>query len=296
MRLDEALVSELFRTSGADGWRLTAATFAQALEASAAKTFAGSVPSAAEVARYLRALHLQDLALACACAGGDDSAWEFFVRELRPVLYRSADAIDASGGARELADSIYADLFGLDDRSGVRRSLFRYFHGRSSLATWLRAVLVQRHVDRVRAGRRVEALPDEELAAPRVSPPLPDTDRETYVLLMRRALTRALGALAAGDRLRLGCYYAQGMSLASIGRMLREHESTVSRHLARTRRAIREDVERQLQHRGFTADQIAECFASVTADAGPLDLNRMLELADARKESTPDRSTRKAPL
>jgi RNA polymerase sigma factor (sigma-70 family) len=215
---------------------------------------------------------------------------------MRPVLYRSADAIDSSGGARELADSIYADLFGLESRSGVRRSLFRYFHGRSSLATWLRAVLVQRHVDRVRAGRRIEALPDEDILAPSASSPPPDVDRETYVLLMQRALTRALGTLAPRDRLRLGCYYAQGMALASIGRVLREHESTVSRHLARTRRDIREDVESRLQDAGLTAGQIAECFASVTADAGPLDLDRMLELADARKESPPERSRRKAPL
>ena len=35
---------------------------------------------------------------------------------------------------------------GSDDR-GERRSLFRYFQGRSSLATWLRAVLAQRYVD-----------------------------------------------------------------------------------------------------------------------------------------------------
>ena len=82
--------------------------------------------------------------------------------EYRPVLYRSADAIDPGGGARELADSIYADLFGLQERDGERRSLFRYFHGRSSLATWLRAVLAQRQVDRVRATRRLTPLEDEE--------------------------------------------------------------------------------------------------------------------------------------
>ncbi len=80
------------------------------------------------------------------------------MREYRPVLYRSADAIDPGGGARELADSIYADLFGLQERDGERRSLFRYFHGRSSLATWLRAVLAQRLVDRVRSTRRLTPL------------------------------------------------------------------------------------------------------------------------------------------
>jgi DNA-directed RNA polymerase specialized sigma24 family protein len=94
--------------------------------------------------------HADDVALAAACAAGDEAAWERFVREYRPVLYRAADALDTTGRARELADALYADLFGLTEREGERRSLFRYYQGRSSLATWLRAVLAQRYVDLLR--------------------------------------------------------------------------------------------------------------------------------------------------
>src|SRR4029453_13092988 len=91
------------------------------------------------------------------------------VAEYRPLLYRSADALDARGGARELADSLYADLYGIAAKDGSRRSLFRYFHGRSSLATWLRSVLAQRYVDSMRSRRRLDALSEEAapLAAPR---------------------------------------------------------------------------------------------------------------------------------
>src|SRR5471032_2333407 len=112
--------------------------FADALDASAERGCADRDSRALE--RCLSALHLEDLALACACAAGDEGAWEHFVLEHRPLLYRAADAIDPGGGARELADSLYADLFGLRDREGERQSLFRYFHGRSRLSTWLRAV------------------------------------------------------------------------------------------------------------------------------------------------------------
>ena len=84
------------------------------------------------------------------------------MREHRPGLYRAADAIAPGGNGRELADSLYADLFGLQSQGGERRSLFRYFHGRSSLATWLRAVLAQRHVDGIRTGRRFEPLAETE--------------------------------------------------------------------------------------------------------------------------------------
>ncbi len=70
--------------------------------------------------------------------------------------------MDRSGGARELADALYADLFGLAARDGIRQSLFRYFHGRSRLVTWLSAVLSQRLIDRGRDRRRVEPLSGED--------------------------------------------------------------------------------------------------------------------------------------
>lgn len=231
--------------------------------------------------------HAADLELAARCAAGDPAAWERFVLEYRPVLYRAADALDrGGGGAREIADSLYAELYGIKDRADGCRSLFHYFQGRSSLATWLRAVLAQRYVDRLRVQRRFEPLPDEEvdtpgvgragpLAAARSEPADPDTSR--YATLVREALGRAIGRLAARDRLRLACYYVQELTLAETGRVLKEHEATVSRQLARTRRAIRGGVERQLRDEsGLNDGQIAACFASVADDPGTLDLKKVI--------------------
>src|SRR6185436_18147660 len=110
----------------------------------------------------------------------------------RPVLYRAASAIDPAGGARDLADALYAELFGLTERDGARRSHFEYFHGRSTLATWLRAVLAQRNVDRARAARRLEPLPDEESAAAAPAPPVSrSADHGRFVALIRAAITAA---------------------------------------------------------------------------------------------------------
>ena len=50
------------------------------------------------VGAYLTNLKLEDLALATACADGNDDAWDHVMRELRPALYRAADAIDPTGG------------------------------------------------------------------------------------------------------------------------------------------------------------------------------------------------------
>ena len=301
MPIDARRVKRLYDQAKGERWRTPLDRFARALEASAERAFAGrSLGShdSREVERYLASLHLEDLALACACAAGDEAAWEHFVLEQRPLLYRAADALDPSGGARDLADSLYADLFGLGDRAGERQSLFRYFHGRSSLTTWLRAVLAQRHVDRLRTHRREDALPEEESAAalPASARPI-DPDRDRYLTLIRDALARAVASLAARDRLRLACYYAQELTLAETGRMLGEHEATSSRQLARTRLAIRNAVEQHLRAEVGLADaEVARCFECVTEDVGPMDLREMLEpagdlIGSGRKKSALDRSS-----
>ena len=124
--------------------------FADALARSTAKAFAGRTPTTSDIERYEKSLHLADLALACACMEGHSEAWDHFVTEFRPVLYRAADAIDRSGRAREVADALYGELYS--------KALFRYFHGRSSLATWLRSLVSQRYVDRIRETRRTRAI------------------------------------------------------------------------------------------------------------------------------------------
>jgi RNA polymerase sigma-70 factor len=264
--------------------------FAEALQSSAGRAL-GESPAARDVARYLNSLHLSDLALACACAAGDEAAWEHFILEQRPGLYRAADAIDPGGSARELADSLYADLYGLGERDGNRQSLFRYFHGRSSLATWLRAVLAQRHVDGLRADRRTDPLPDDDvdaaIAAPRADPA---PERPRWTALVETALRRAIAGLDARDRLRLGCYYAQSLTLAEIGRLMGEHEGTVSRRLTRVRRSLREDLERDLRAAGLGESELAECFASVVSDPGAMDMKTLLGPGDRYKETGGDRS------
>lgn len=228
-----------------------------------------------------------DLDLARRCAAGEPAAWDHFVREYRPVLYRAADALDRSGGARELADSLYAELYGIRGVDGERPSLFRYFKGRSSLATWLRAVLAQRYVDRHRASKRLAPLPEDEGAG--VLEP-PDPDRARHAAITIEALRLAVAQLPARDRLRLASYYVQELTLAETGRLLREHEATVSRQLARTRRGIRTAVERHLRERHAMTDaQIAECFASMAADPGALDLKPLLGDV-TRDAAAPERS------
>jgi RNA polymerase sigma-70 factor len=243
-------------------WGLREEDFVECLRRSAEKRFGGARPDTSEVEAYLKSLHLEDLALACACSKGIERAWEFFIAHFRQDLRNAASAMLRGSGvaddarAEELADSLYAELYGVRSGSdGRRKSLFEYFHGRSKLSTWLRAVLAQKQVDMFRtSGRTVSLEAEIEGEAPRdfadSSAPTRanhDPDREKYLGRFDKALSAALGSLTARDRMILACYYVDRISLAEIGRLLREHESTVSRQLERIRRALRESVKQMLQ-------------------------------------------------
>jgi RNA polymerase sigma-70 factor len=290
MAVDGEVIERLFHQAGAEQWGLTPSSFAAAIEASIGRAFTDREPSSRELDRYVSALHLGDLALACACALGHEGAWEHFVREHRPVLYRTADRLDPTRGAREVADALYAELYGLPAAGGERRSLFRYFHGRSSLATWLRAVLAQRHVDLMRSRQRTAPLPDDDAVALAVGPAQPDPDRSRLVRLIRDALLAAIDGLSAKDRLRLRSYYLVELTLAQIGRITGEHEATVSRQLARTRRLVREEATRHLRETAqLDPAEIERGFELMLEDPEGLDLAQLFDSLDS-KEPPLDRS------
>ena len=99
-------------------------------------------------------------------------------------------------------------------------------------------------------------------------------------------MSEALAKLEPQEKERLRLYYTEEKTLAEIGRLLGEHESSVSRHLDRVRRDLRGAVETILR-RGFGAPngsavqaglsdpEIALCFEYCAEDA-PIDLDKLL--------------------
>src|SRR5262249_62106014 len=103
-----------------------------------------------------------ELALARACAAGENSAWEIFLTKYREKLYLSALRIAREDtAARELADTLYADLYGTTTRDGRRVSKLASYTGRGSLEGWLRTVLAQEYVNRYRKTKRLVSLDEE---------------------------------------------------------------------------------------------------------------------------------------
>jgi RNA polymerase sigma-70 factor, ECF subfamily len=289
----EELIRQLHEQAQAARWNLNVEQFRFALERAVRKRMSGSGLTPLEREEFLSTLHVEDLALAHACAIGQETAWESFVEKYRPYLRAAAAAIlqtsSTSGEARELADSLFAELYGLADGKTGERSLFRYFHGRSSMKTWLRAVLAQRHIDAIRAAKKFESLDepdgDGKLREPAQTgvAPLADPHRGRYVQLFQVALAAALGRIEARDRERLRLYYVEEKTLAEIGKKLGEHESSVSRNLDRIRRELKESVEeilkKPLPGPSLSEEQIALCF-EYAAEEVPIDLGKLLKQRD----------------
>jgi RNA polymerase sigma factor (sigma-70 family) len=302
LRGDAAKFEEWCALAGIKQWGISSERFMEELVRCAEARFRGEKPSMEELKAYVGALWLKDLGLACACADGVAVAWEHFVGIYRGYLRACAGAMLKRGArapeAEELADSLFAELYGL--RAEKRGSLLRYFHGRSSLKTWLRAVLAQRHVDKIRAGRKFEALEDEDGGRENENLPVAgkvlqvaDPHRERYLLRFTTALQIALKNLDARDSETLRMYYAEGKKLAEIGRILGEHESSVSRRLEKVRGNVRRAVEETLRggaeavkgdgkSGGMSEAEIALCFEYGAEDA-PIDLDKLFSRSVERK-------------
>jgi RNA polymerase sigma factor (sigma-70 family) len=269
-------------------WGVTPEQFQRLLERSVIRRFSGSEMDPKGIEKYLDGLRLADLALAGACSAGNEAAWDFFVKQFRPELYRAARAIAGESSGREMADSLYGDLYGLREAEGRRQSLFDYFHGRSRLSTWLRAILAQRHVDEIRRTRRTEPLDvaesDGDSPAGKVrfqaTGASQDPDRLRFIAMLQTVLTTVLAALDSRDRLRLAYYYVDDLTLAQIGKILGEHEASVSRKLNRTRHSIRKSVEEALlEEKKLSAEQLRLCF-EYAQEEWPFDLTRALSLRE----------------
>jgi len=275
-------------------WNLKREELTRAIQKSVAHRFAGVSPDERAIEAYLGTLQVRDLALARACSGGNAAAWDYFVAQFRPELYRAARAIAGDANSRELADSLYADLYGLRESGGQRKSLFDYFHGRSKLSSWLRAVLAQRYVDEIRRTRKTESIEDESgaetrevnaaVSAAQTRSDDLDPERSRHLAALQAALAMVLGALDPQDRLRLAYYYIDGHTLREIGRMLGEHEATVSRKIDRARRDVRQRVEAALRDdKNWTDAQVKLCFDYASGE-WPFDLEESLRPSPDLKE------------
>lgn len=231
-------------------------------------------------AEFMASLNADDLCLATACAKGDDEAWEHFFRDYRSYLVSVARTMTQDAGAAEqLADSTFAELYGLRESGGARVSKFSFYSGRGSLRGWLRAVVFQLSADHHRQSSRLvqtEEPDDMDRIAHAAAVPerktTTDLDyvRQRYREAVAASLQKAITDLEPRERLLLAYYYYDEMTLREIGQMFDVHEATISRWLTKVQKRIRKLVEKGLaRDHHFNRREIAE---SIELAAEQMDL------------------------
>lgn len=250
-----------YDASGADEFGMDCAALAAVLAGVVARTVSADGDAAAEW-RLLESLRVEELVLARACATGNERAWEVFLTRYRSTLYESAYKIaPTESQGREVADSLYADLYGVDARGQQRTSKLLYYQGRGSLQGWLRVVVAQEYINRYRSGRRETSLD----AAVEEGAQFAASEPETAVADSRveAAVAAELSALDPRERFLLTAYFLDHRTLAEIAKLQGVHESTISRQLERITTGARKRIRKRMLEAGMSARQADEAMADV---------------------------------
>jgi len=211
-------------------------------------------------------LRVEDLTLARACAAGHERAWEQFMARFRELLYDAAMGIAKEASqAKDLADSIYAELYGMNEREGRRMSKLASYTGRGSLEGWLRTVVAQEFINRYRSKKRLVSLDEEEEEGQQFAAPNPEPVASVDPRV-GAAVSEALTTLDSESRTMLSAYYLDGRKLAEIGRMLGFHEATASRKMERITKALRKSIRENMMKKGMSRRQVDEALETDVRD------------------------------
>ena len=230
---------------------------------------------------FLGSLRLEELVLARACAVGNEHAWEVFLTGYRATLYDAAYKIAREeSAARDLADSLYAELYGVSERGQERASKLRYYQGRGSLQGWLRTVVAQEYINRYRSTRRETSLDaaledGQQFETPEADPAVADPRVES-------AAAAELAELEPEERFLLAAYYLDRRTLAEIAKLQGVHESTISRKLERTTSGLRKRIRKRMIQSGMSPRQADEAMQDV--DVRDLQVN----VGETLRQGTPD--------
>jgi RNA polymerase sigma-70 factor (ECF subfamily) len=264
--IDPHLAADLYGRSGATAYGLSQEQFTAVLKLVISRTEETSGASAAEISEFLSGLKLDELALAHGCVAGNQHAWDVFLTRYRESIYQSARSITRNESVgQELADSLYAELYGLGPPED-RRSKLALYSGRGSLAGWLRMVLSQSFVNQIRAGKRLVSIEGEEEEH---GTQFAAVTQESVVASDSRlgdATDRVLAQLSSEDRFLLSAYFLDGRRLAEIGRMLGVHESTISRKMEKLLKELRKQIRKELEQRGMSRRQADEALETDVRD------------------------------
>lgn len=221
-------------------------------------------------------LALDDLYLATACARGEEAAWNECLERHGSFVHGFARRFLREPAAGDVADQVIADLW-------ERRKLERY-EGRSTLRTWLGAIVAHAALNALKAGRRTSSLDGEERQVagdPRAVSGVPRPTADGG-LLLSGLVREALESLPDEDKLLVLLYYEQGLTLDEMAVALHASKATLSRKLKATRETLRRSIDALARQRvGSSAESVREGL-----DLGrlELDLSVILRAGEVKQE------------
>lgn len=208
-------------------------------------------------------LYLRDLYLTCGCVHKSEKAWTTFDLHYRRFIIDLVRFSYRQGtDTEEVADSVLVSLY-FNDRSGRLR--IASYDGRSSLATWLRVIVINRAINdrnerKLASDESVGDIRDDRAVAN-----LESTMRaKRYGKILRESLAHALRQTTVKERLMLLWRYDQNLQLGEIAELLGIHQSNVTRQLVRLQVRLREAVVRALASQyQLSSLAIQECLADL---------------------------------
>jgi RNA polymerase sigma-70 factor (ECF subfamily) len=284
--IDEAVAHLVSRAT--DPRSLTAAEIRPRIDLALEKYLFANSGSAehSEIKDFIDGIRADDLCLIIACERGDETAWSHLVENFDSTVKSAARKMCSNTeDAEDLASSIWAELYGLrQDAAGIKKSKLAYYSGRGSLAGWLRAVVSQLAVDQFRKQARfvqieetsefenlanVAAGNDDHHFAVHYDNPEELFSDGQSASDVSGALSAAIVALEAEDRLILKLYYFDDLKLKDIAETFGYHEATASRKLTRVQADIRKSVEKCLREKfGWSESEVKRHLSDTAASLG----------------------------
>jgi RNA polymerase sigma factor (sigma-70 family) len=186
---------------------------------------------------YISRLCLDDLYLAAACCQGDGDAWRECRERYFSYIRDFARRFVHERAAADVADQVIADLW--------QRGRFAQYDGRSTLKTWLGAVVAHAAINAGKLERRMTTLEPGTMESRSQS--IGGAEDEDTHRLFATLVTRAVGELEPDAKVLLLLYYEQGLTLDEMVSVLGTSKATLSRRLDRLRRGLREAIEASAQ-------------------------------------------------
>jgi RNA polymerase sigma-70 factor (ECF subfamily) len=227
--------------------------------------------------------HAADVYLACACAHGMDDAIAAFERTFAADMGRAVASIDSSRAfIDETLQVVRERLF--VPKNG-RPGRIADYAGRSSLRTWLSAVVVRSAISlrRHKGARPHKAFTSED------DRPLVERGPELAYLRRRykdafeEAVRTALARLPAKQRMLLRLNLVQRMSVDKLGTAYRVSRSTAARWLANARQELLEQARAELCAKlGIVSAELDSLAAEIRSQ---IDVSVLRLLGDTNRDS-----------